>query len=250
MKKVEILTANTIPIQYETASLMNRGIALFLDLVVKFVYVLIVLLFFSFFSISSNAFLSDEFSAVIFHFAFIWFPMTFYSLFMEYLMKGQTVGKLIMGIRVVSMNGENASLNDYIMRWTFRMVDFYLSAGGLGAILISTTENGQRLGDILAQTVVIRSNPTQLYSMQDILKIKTKSDYEPVYLGVTKFTDDDMIILKNTLSRYKKHPNAAHKEAVIQLTTRIVEELNLSEMPKQKLAFLRAILQDYIVLTR
>ncbi len=248
MKKVEILTASTIPIQYETASLMNRGVALFLDTLVKLVYILVITLLFGF--MASSSLFGDEFTSIVFQFILVLLPWMFYSLVMEYLMKGQTIGKLIMGIRVVSKTGENASFNDYVMRWTFRLVDVWLSFGGLGAILISTSENGQRLGDILSQTFVIKSKSSQLYTINDILKIKTKDSYEPKHLGVVKFTDDDMIILKNAISRYRKYPNQAHKEAIISLTDKLVEELKLPEVPQKKIAFLKEILQDYIVLTR
>ncbi len=249
MKKVEILTASTIPIQYETASLMNRGVALFLDTLAKLIYVLIITVIFSLF-ITAVGLYDNEMISIILQFVLIGLPLMFYSLILEYLLKGQTLGKLIMGIRVISHTGENASFNDYVMRWTFRIVDVWLSFGGLGAILISTSENGQRLGDILSQTYVIKSKSTQLYTIGDILKIKTKAVHQPTYLGVTKFTDDDMIILKNTISRYKKYPNQAHKEAVILLVERFVEALNLPEVPDKKIAFLQRILQDYIVLTR
>ncbi len=250
MKKVEILTANTIPIQYETATLMNRGVALLLDLIAKLIYVLIITVVFGLLSASTGLYDENNLLSLFFQIVLVWLPITFYSLLSEYFFKGQTLGKLIMGIRVVNMSGENASFNDYVMRWTFRIVDFWFTAGGLGAILISTSENGQRLGGILSQTIVIRSRPTELYSIDDILKIKTKKEYTPIYLGVTKFTDDDMIILKNALSRYKKFPNQAHKEAVIALSNKIVSELKLPENPKKKIDFLKHILQDYIVLTR
>lgn len=249
MKKVEILTANTIPIQYETATLFQRGAALFIDLIVKFVYILIVSVLFAGLFSGINIF-ENNISAYIALYVFIWLPWTFYSLILEYLLKGQTIGKLAIGIRVVSLNGQNAKFNDYTMRWIFRIVDFWFSVGGIGAILISTSENGQRIGDILAQTIVVKVKTEQAYSIKDILNIKTKKDHSPIYLGVTQFTDDDMIIVKNTITRYKKYPNPAHKEAVIQLSETLTDALNLDQVPQKKISFLRDVLQDYVVLTR
>ncbi len=249
MKKVEILTANTIPIQYETATLLNRGLALLIDFAVKLGYYFLLLLLFSL-SFNTYGFFEDDPISIILSYIFFWAPFTFYSLILEYLLKGQTIGKMAMGIRVVSLNGQNAKFNDYTMRWLFRIVDFWFSAGGIGAILISTSEKGQRIGDILAQTIVINSRAKQSYSINDILSIKTKKDHEPTYPGVTQFTDDDMIIVKNTISRYKKYPNKAHKEAVISLSEKLTESLHLTEVPKKKISFLKDVLQDYVVLTR
>lgn len=245
MKTIEILTANNISIQYETATVMNRGLALFIDLIVMFIYWLIMALFLSsFFSFINSGVL------IVFYYILVAIPFITYSLFMEFFFKGQTVGKMAMGIRVIKLNGENVDLNDCAMRWSFKIVDFWFSSGGIGALFISTTEKGQRLGDLLAQTAVIKTNPTQKYSIKDILKIKNKKEYQPTYLAVTKFTDEDMILVKNAISRVKKYPNKAHKDLIIQLTNSIVEQLNITEPPKKKIQFLNTVLQDYIVLTR
>ena len=155
-----------------------------------------------------------------------------------------------MGIRTVKLTGENASLNDYSMRWAFRIVDFWLSVGGIGALFITTTENSQRLGDLLAQTTVVKKDPTQKYNIHDILNIKDKSKHQPTYLGVTQFTDEDMILIKNAISRVKKYPNESHKQLIRDLTTKVSEHLKLEAIPQKKLTFLNTVLQDYIVLTR
>ncbi len=246
MKNVEILTANNISIQYETATVMNRGVALFIDYLAVGVYMLIMSIFVMMIGGSSG---SSEFLTFLIYIV-ISLPFIFYSLGMEYFLKGQTLGKLAMGIRTVKMNGENASLNDYSMRWAFRIVDFWFSFGGIGALFITTTENSQRLGDLLAQTTVVKKNPTQKYNIHDILNIKDKSKHEPTYVGVVKFTDEDMILIKNAISRVKKHPNESHKQFIRDLCEKTAEQLNLEEVPQKKLTFLNTVLQDYIVLTR
>jgi uncharacterized RDD family membrane protein YckC len=245
VKTVDILTANNIAIQYETATVMNRGLALFIDLLVMFAYWLIMVLFFV---TAIGGFNTSMLT--LFFYILVAIPFITYSLFMEFLFKGQTVGKMAMGIRTVKLNGENVDLNDCGMRWVFKIVDFWFSFGGIGALLISTTENSQRLGDLLAQTTVIKTNPTQKYTINDILKIKSKSEYQPTYLGVTQFTDEDMILIKNAINRVKKYPNKAHKKLVVNLANEMANRLNLNEYPVKKLAFLNTVLQDYIVLTR
>lgn len=245
MKKVDIVTSHNISIDYEAASVMNRGIAQFLDLLMLLVYFWIIVLVMVSFGFQTRDF---NLTAIIFY--ILCLPILFYSLLFEYLFKGQTLGKMAMGIRVVRLNGENADLNDYAMRWSFRLIDFWISAGAFAALFMSTSEKGQRLGDILAQTAVIKNKPEQVYSIKDILNIKDRSKHEPTYLGVAKFTDEDMILIKNAITRVKKYPNEPHKELVRELAKRAAEELKLSEVPEKKLTFLKTLLQDYIVLTR
>lgn len=246
MKTVDVVTSHNISIDYEAASVMNRGIALFLDLLIMFVYFMIML-----FVVGGMAagFRSANFVDILINILII-LPLMFYSLLLEYMLKGQTPGKMAMGVRVVNLNGENASLGDYTLRWAFKIIDFWFSAGAVGTLFISTTEKGQRLGDLLAQTAVVRNKPEQVYSIRDILNIKDRSKHEPTYLNAGKFTDEDMILIKNAISRVKKYPNEQHKQLVRDLAARAAEELNLEEVPQKKLTFLKTLLQDYIVLTR
>ncbi len=50
----------------------------------------------------------------------IGFPVVFYYPVFEILTNGQTIGKKIMGIRVITLDGGHASISQYILRWVFR----------------------------------------------------------------------------------------------------------------------------------
>ena len=70
---------------------------------------------------------------------------------------GRTLGKLLLGVRVVSADGSRAGPGQVAARTALRLIDgilFYLV--GLIAIL-ATGERRQRLGDLAAKTVVIRA---------------------------------------------------------------------------------------------
>mgnify|MGYP000285774670 CR=1 FL=1 len=245
MKKIDIVTAHNIAIDYEAASVMSRGIAKFLDLLAMLIYYLIVIWIVVAFGWGTfNLDLTTVLLVILI------LPMIFYSLWTEYLFKGQTLGKMALGIRVVKLNGENGRINDYAMRWAFNLFDFWFSGGAFAAIFISTTDKGQRIGDILAQTAIVKNKPEQVYSIRDILNIKDRSKHEPTYFGVTKFTDEDMILIKNAITRVKKYSNDPHKQMVRDLAQKAADELGLEEVPQKKLTFLKTLLQDYIVLTR
>lgn len=245
MKTIDIITSHNVAIDYEAASVMQRGVASLLDLLVIGTYGIII--FFVAISVGVDGF---DFSGVVIFFSILSLPIYFYSVLFEYLLNGQTIGKLAMGIRVVKLTGENAKLSDYAMRWAFRIIDFWISAGAIAAIFITSTEKGQRLGDILAQTSIVKNKPEQAYTIKDILNIADRSKHEPIYLGVTQFTDEDMILIKNAISRVQKYPNDPHKDLVRELAKKSAEALKLPEVPEKKLTFLKTLLQDYIVLTR
>lgn len=68
---------------------------------------------------------------------------------------GATLGKLMVGIRVVGEDGEHATFGAAVVRNLLRLVDalfFYL----VGAVFALTSTRGQRLGDRAAHTIVVR----------------------------------------------------------------------------------------------
>lgn len=77
-----------------------------------------------------------------------------YPLVLEWKLGG-TVGKLITGIRVVKTNGEPIDFKASLIRNFMRPVDFLPFFYLVGAISIWSSETKQRLGDRLANTVVV-----------------------------------------------------------------------------------------------
>ena len=70
--------------------------------------------------------------------------------------QGATIGKKVLGLRVVKLDGTPIGWGESIVRNLLRIID---GIGGylLGAIFIWTSPTKQRLGDRVAKTVVIRS---------------------------------------------------------------------------------------------
>ncbi|GLY49808.1 RDD family protein [Lentzea sp. NBRC 102530] len=76
----------------------------------------------------------------------IWYP---------YRHGGSTPAMRWLGIRITTLRGGEPSLRDYFVRWLLMVVDG-LFLGLVGAVLIAVTPRNQRLGDVVAGTVVVR----------------------------------------------------------------------------------------------
>ena len=247
MKTISFTTAQYVKIDYELAPAIYRVVASFLDFVFLLIYLLIMQLFLStgLFELKSP---DTEAFVVALLFRLPWF---FYSPVIEYLTNGRSLGKYIMGIRVVKVNGETAGLREYFTRWIFRVVDIWIGGFGFLAILLSgTTEKRQRLGDIMAGTVVIRTKDSQVYTLRDVLSIKSQDNHQPTYPGVVRFSDEDMLLIKNTIIRVQRYPNDANKAFAIELANETAKLIGLTETPAKRMEFLKTVLQDYVVLTR
>ncbi len=242
MRTIEIRTTQNATISYELAGLSLRVFAFFLDALIlgSIAWLLYAI----------SLFLPGMYTGKLMQFILISPFVAFYTLVSEILLDGQTIGKKALKIRVVKLNGKRVQPFDFVLRWAFRMVDIWMSLGALTAILISSTDNGQRLGGIVSNTTVIRLVPEMRVSLEDLLKINRLGDYEPSYLGIKNFKEQDMLLIKHTLDRFKKFNNEAHREAVKDLATIVAQRLEMETIPEDSVAFLRATVKDYIVLTR
>jgi uncharacterized RDD family membrane protein YckC len=250
MKTISFTTSQFVKIDYELASPVYRAVAAFLDVVFLLIYLLI-----ASYIITQNLF-ETNFNSVqnkwsLLSIFLLRLPWLLYSPVIEYLTNGRSLGKLIMGIRVVKSNGETAGLREYFTRWIFRIVDIWVGGFGFLALLVAgTTEKRQRIGDIMADTVVIKVKDTQLYTLKDVLSIKNSDNHVPTYPDVIRFSDEDMLLIKNTILRVQRYPNQANKDFAIELADETARLIGLQETPPKRMEFLKTVLQDYVVLTR
>lgn len=74
----------------------------------------------------------------------------------EALWSGLSLGKLALHLRVVDAGGGPLTVGQAIVRNLFRIVDFLPAYYAVGAIAIFVSSRNQRLGDLVAGTVVVR----------------------------------------------------------------------------------------------
>ena len=187
-------------------------------------------------------------------------PMLLYSLVSEVLMHGQTVGKKLMNIRVISLDGGEPQLSQFIVRWMFKAYEwpfffgytvltresllvYIMVTGFLGiivVIIIAVTKKNQRLGDLAANTVVV--NTHSVFSVHDTVFMDIQPEnYVVSYPEVLRLSDRDINTIKNVISLFYKSRNTqtctrvAHKvQEVLKITTDL-----------DAIDFLEKLLADY-----
>lgn len=249
MQQVEINTSQNVKIEYQLASVGQRIFAFLIDLAI-----LIVVFFIFYLAIVFNN-LDDQdlMYYVISLLLLIW--IWFYTLGSEIIGNGQTIGKLALGIKVVKLNGDEMEFYDYFSRWSVRLFDVYFSVGTLAMLLIASNKNGQRLGDIISGTTVIKKRNDYTFRLRDILDLnmKNKDDYQFEYPNANILNEKDVILIKNTLFRLKQYNNASHSQALNELLDKVLETLDLDlrfYTEDQKVRFLNKVVSEYIILTR
>lgn len=248
MRTIEIKTTQNVTIEYELAILRDRVLAFFIDLIIMIVIYMIgfLLLIVSFGQALTDSDIGMGMMASILPI----FGFVFYHFISEVLANGQTWGKKSLGIRVVRLDGKEPNVTDYLLRAIFYILDAILSLGVLAALLISSSARNQRLGDIAANTTVIKTRSSQYFQLSDILNIDTLEQYEPQFPQVRLLNEKDMLLAKNVISRYRSFGNDAHTHAVHELADKFAALLGITDVPKDKVTFLKTLIKDYIVLTR
>lgn len=100
--------------------------------------------------------------------AFLWYVAFFVYYIVLEAQFGQTIGKKAVGIKVVTETGDPIDYRASLIRNVLRLVDglfFYL----VGAIFVYRSSTAQRLGDRIANTVVVAADASDA----------PKSDAEP-----------------------------------------------------------------------
>jgi uncharacterized RDD family membrane protein YckC len=88
-------------------------------------------------------------------FAVQWIYFTFF----EWLWNGQTPGKRLLHLRVIKVDGAPVSWIDVLLRNLSRPIDAFGPMGLIGLLMIFVSPRAQRLGDLMARTLVIHETP-------------------------------------------------------------------------------------------
>lgn len=233
MNTVSVHTTQNIELEFDLASLGERLVAWLIDALIFLAYFIAISFFLNFSNldrfINRNPWLS----------VFILVPFVFYNLVCDIWLNGQTVGKRVMKVKVISLNGTQASFGQYLLRWLFRLVDIFLSNGLVAFICIAVSEKKQRLGDIVAGTTVIKTEPRTAF--QQTLFVPTQETYVVSFPEVVQLRDADVQLIKEVQINVHRSGNTM---LAYHMAEKIKQLLSI-QSGLEPLHFLNVVLADY-----
>jgi uncharacterized RDD family membrane protein YckC len=230
MEMIRVRTTQNIDIDYEIGGLGERIVAKLIDYAIFFPFLFAIV----FISVSNNE--AGGIFAIIVFVVFV-----FYDLVCEIFFNGQSLGKRVMKIRVISLDGRRPKFSQYLLRWLFRLVDFALTSGVGALISAIVTENGQRIGDLVAGTALIRTVPRT--QKTNLVYANVTDDYVPVFPQAGELTDKEITLVHEVLESYFKSGN---NEIVYTMANKIRAHLVISLPPDMdSMKFLQTIMKDY-----
>lgn len=256
MPLIQINTAFNIDLEFEIAEFHKRLLAYLIDFALLIIYLWAMkALLYQGFGLEEYGEANTGLDILV-----ISLPMFFYSLLCELWMNGQTIGKKIMGIRVISLDGGEPTLGQYIIRWITKFYEWpflfgYIAfssasviaytfvTGFLGivvVIIIAVTTRNQRLGDLAAGTVVVNTK-TKLTIDDTIFIDVKKPDYKVTFPDVMRLSDRDINTIKSVVTQASKTGNYDMCNRVA-MKVREVLKIQTDLYPEQ---FLEKLLEDY-----
>ena len=258
MSIIQISTPFNIDLEFEIAEFHKRLFAYIIDFFILLLYLVIMKnLYYGRFENLSRGTIDSHIGIDILT---ISLPMLLYSLVSELLMHGQSPGKKIMKIRVISLEGGEPTLGQYLIRWMFRawewpfffgyvfystgsLIAYTLITGFLGiivVIIIGVSKKSQRLGDLAANTAVV--NTKSKLSVHDTVFMEiSQPDYQVKFPEVLKLTDRDINTIKNVVNHFYKIHNA---DTAIRVARKVQDVLKVST-DMYAIDFLEKLLADY-----
>ena len=152
MARYRITTPEQVHFHYEMAGLMTRAMAWVVDQVILWALRLVV-----FFSLARSGYLG--FALICIGIFLVDFG---YYVWFEFRWAGQTPGKRRLGIRVKSARGGKLRFADVMMRNLMRPLDTLPYANLLGGVVAFLDPLHRRLGDMVAETLVVRDARVRL----------------------------------------------------------------------------------------
>jgi uncharacterized RDD family membrane protein YckC len=161
---VEIVTPENIAFRYRVAGPFRRFPAFFLDWMLRWAILFVALI-----AASLAGVVIGGLAPAVFFVAFFLLEW-FYGGLLETLMNGQTPGKWVLGIRVLSVDGQPINAVQAVLRNVLRFADmmplvslqvfggpplYIIPTFGLALAAMTLSQRFQRLGDLVCGTIVV-----------------------------------------------------------------------------------------------
>jgi uncharacterized RDD family membrane protein YckC len=207
-----IETPERVPLHFALASIGNRFIACAIDHTIQIVALIVLIVVFAIISDYAN-FGSRLTNAPKWLIALlvivVFLLMSGYFAIFEWLWHGQTPGKRWMKLRVIREDGRPISFFEAIVRNLLRDFDimpfpFY----SIGLISVFSTDRDQRVGDLVAGTVVVREREAEAPAFAEVFASPVsdpalRRSFRPVQFtaDVNNLTEQEISVVESFLRR-------------------------------------------------
>jgi uncharacterized RDD family membrane protein YckC len=222
-----IITPEAVVLEVETAGVAARVMSGVLDLLVQLGILFIASLAMLATGVVQGGSDSSTVWAIVIAVVLMGYPVV-----LETLWRGRTIGKKAMGLRAVTLEGAPIRLRHALLRMMGGLVDRFLPPIGVtGTLMVLGTRRHQRVGDMMAGTLVIRDPDRTV--LPQALWFPVPTGYEAYAAGIdpTAMTDEQYTVLRTFLVRNREFTPDARYRLAAELAQRVANTLQHSWTP-------------------
>ena len=238
MAQHTFITGQFVRIDQQLANAGQRVVAAILDLIFKFILASALVSLVLGAGGAFNQYYGNESMAVFLSYFFVVMPVLCYDMIFEYFCNGRSLGKMIMGLRVVAADGSKPSSTSIFFRFIFYLLEGYT---GFGIVVMLFTKDNQRLGDIAGETYVIKTRTVYMGNMLAAAKSQFPQGYMPVYPQAAQLSMRQVEVIQECF--YAKGEDAYSMK--VELAQKICQflKINVSNVPVHQ--FFSQLIYDY-----
>lgn len=139
-----------------------------------------------------------------------------YDVFFELTAGGQTPGKRWSGLRVVSLSGGSVGAGSSVVRNLLRLVDVLPGAYLVGIVMVLVTGRNQRVGDLLAGTLVVRERRNGGHAADTLPVHELRGSWD-----VSAVTAEEVATVRSFLARRGSLTPEARQRLALELAVRL-----------------------------
>ena len=240
MSRYGVETTQHVKINYQVANAGTRIMAYIIDFALIIMYSVVAGgLMATIDNMTGSGFNDQDWIAV----TVIGLPSILYRLVAEVTWNGQTVGKWVLGIRVVKTDGTRAGFSSYLLRWMIGLIEIPISSGAVALVTILINGKGQRLGDIAGGTCVIQKR--KKIKLDDTLFEEVEQKYHVTFPQAEDLSDEDVSVIREVLKARSDYDESTWF-VMLQRTRKVIEEkLHVEGKQMDAREFLETLIKDY-----
>lgn len=233
MENLRIQTTQNVGIDHELATLGDRSLAWLIDKLISIAWIIILWQFRDVFGPT------HEIESNILFMVIALLPIGLYHLLFELFANGQSIGKMVLRIKVIRTDGAQPTVGNYLIRWLVRIIEFLLF-NGLALLAFLIIGKGQRLGDLFAGTTVIRIR--RRVTLEETAYKQLDPSYIPTYPQASNLTYRDVETIKESLFFAEKSKNYL---VLAEAFVKVQEVLSIDNKSIPHRDFLQTIVNDF-----
>lgn len=235
-----LLSPEKTVLAFPIAGLASRALAHLLDLMIYGILIAGLMFAMLNFAVSSDII----FATTLFRFLALVILFLYFILF-EALWNGQTIGKKAFGLRVRMADGTAVTPVAVIGRNLLRPADFLPTAYFLGLVAMFTNVKSQRLGDLVANTVVLLDRVPQPV-FQPAPHVFGQHRFEEHVGDLAGMTIDEYVALKRLCDRFPELSQAAQHQYLREVWEPIAHARRVAPLPSvHPLLLAEAVVMKY-----